>query len=186
MRNLLITIFAATLLAACASVPDKEAYLPAQGNACIAQTTAINGKSSEIRWCITSQMFQPRKYAVTIDGKSVFDGTDYTRVNFSTQAAGSIFKGRCEEHVTIIDNKTNLPVSLSLIPKTTVEACKIESTQDGRSTRFVKSEACDAHFYKDLAPLIGPVVPVENLRRCTIDLNNTRIFDGTFTTARRF
>jgi hypothetical protein len=181
-----IPVITAALLVACATTPDKAAYLPAQGSACIEQSTAVNGTPAAIRWCIASQMFQPRKYAVTLDGKSIFSGTDYTRVNFSNQTRDGLIKGHCEEHITLVDNQTSLPVMLAVIPNSTVEACKIESTQDGRSARFVKTEACDVHFYPDLAPLLGPIIPVENLRRCTIDLNNTRIFDGIFTTARRF
>ncbi len=166
MRKILPLVVATALLVACATVPDKEAYLPAQGSACIEQSTAISGKSSATRWCIASQMFQPRKYAITINGKTVFNGTDYTRVNFSTQTENGIVKGQCEEHVTLIENKTNLPVSLSLIPKSTIEACKIESTQEGRSARFVKTEACDVHFYKDLAPLIHLIT--HNFATCVL------------------
>ena len=186
MKKHTIPTVAAAILAACATVPDKEAYLPAQGVACIEQRPIINGKPSTISWCIAAQMFQPRKYVVKIDGKSVFDGTDYTRVQFTSQADAGLVSGQCEEHVTLMDNKSNAPVAIASIPPTTVASCKIGSTQNGLSTRFLKSEECDAHFYKDLAPLIGPIMPVENLRRCTLDLNSTRVFDGTFNTARRF
>jgi hypothetical protein len=72
------------------------------------------------------------------------------------------------------------------IPKTMVEACRIEAGADGLSRAFVKSEACDGPFYKDLAPMLGPVLPVETLRACRLTLNGQQVFDGQFLAERRF
>jgi hypothetical protein len=131
-------------------------------------------------------MFQPRNYTVTLDGKAIFNGTDYSSVKFTAKTEIGEVSGQCEAHVTLVESKTNLPMEFALIPKSAVASCKVGATSDGRSTRFIRTEECDKHLYKDLAPLIGPVVPVENLRRCTLDLSQSRIFDGLFTTARRF
>jgi hypothetical protein len=186
MHRHLKLFMALALISGCATVPDKEAFLPAQGAACIEQRPTLDGKPSVVVWCIASQIFQPRKYSVAVDGKTVFEGTDYTRVKFTAALDGRPVAGQCEEHVTLLDTKANAPMALAAIPKTTVDACAIGATADGRSMRFLKSEPCDVHFYKDLAALIGPIIPVENMRRCTLQVRDQRVFDGTFHTARRF
>lgn len=131
-------------------------------------------------------MFLPRKYAVTIDESSVFDGTDYQRVAFAAQATAGPVQGARDEYVSLIESTSNLPAFKAIIPSTTVAACKIGTIPKGRSTQFLKSKECDQHFYRDIGPMVGPVTPVENRSVCTLKLNGRDIFEGTFLTARRF
>lgn len=186
MRSKTILIIGTIIFSSCTSIPSREAPLPAQGSACIQQEALINSKKRKIKWCIESKVFEPRQYAVDVAGKPVFSGKDNDRVSFQAQTEWGRVVGECDEIVLLLDTEKNHAVLVEKIPKTTVDACGIKAYPDGRSQIFNKTAACDKYFYKDLAPLIGPVMPVEVMRKCYLSLEGQPIFNGTFHTERRF
>ncbi len=131
-------------------------------------------------FCIKKISFKPSKYFVSVNKELVFNGTDYTRVNFEKTTKNGHIKGECNSLIQI-QNFEDIPyVLITSLPKKLIEECKIESNSNGYALAFEKDTACDKVYYTSLSPMLGKVIPVEIARKCKVKLNNTIIFEETF------
>jgi hypothetical protein len=125
-------------------------------------------------------MFKPSQYLVQVNGKVVFEGTDYTRVAFEKQILEGKVTGGCDANVEIQDMRAGRPVAFATLPEELTSGCHILAGSNGGALPFKKDVVCDTVFYKHLGPIIGEAFPVELSRQCVVRLNSEVIFDGTF------
>jgi hypothetical protein len=147
---------------------------------CKSATTSVNNQSVITNFCIKSIVLQPSQYRVSVNGQTVFSGTDYERVDFTKPVKEGVASGSCDEIVEAQAGTPSKPVALKDLPADLVAGCHVTADAEGRSQPFNKDAACDKVFYKAMAPLLGKVIAVEVARQCTVKIGAQAVFDDRF------
>lgn len=163
-------------LAGCASSPD--AFTQADPG-CKTANAEVDGKPVSTQFCIKATVLKPSEYRVRVNDQVLFAGTDYKRVDFTKNLKEGPARVACNGVVDIqkLHGKT---VALNELPAELVAGCRITADAAGNAQPFVKDAACDEVFYKAMYPLLGPMLPVEVARQCTVTVAEQTVFDQRF------
>jgi hypothetical protein len=148
---------------------------------CQAEVRELNGSPAKAEVCIASAgMFKPNNVTASVNGKSVFSGTDYEDVVFESRYEQKSVSGGCNEMVTIMEMATMKGAPIADLPDNLVSECRITSDEDGLALPFEKDATCNKIFYSSLNPLLGKVMPAANAKRCTVLLDGVEILSKEF------
>ncbi|WEK33048.1 MAG: hypothetical protein P0Y58_12960 [Candidatus Pseudomonas phytovorans] len=163
-------------LAGCASSPDPFAQA---SPGCKTETVQVNGKPVTTEFCIKSIVLKPSDYRVTVNDQALFTGTGFKRVDYTKTLKEGETRVACDGIVDI-QKLHGSKLTLSELPPELVTGCRITADAAGHAQPFVKDVACDEVFYKAMYPLLGPMLPVEVARQCTVTVGDQTVFDQRF------
>lgn len=148
---------------------------------CQSETRKLNDSPTKVEVCIASAgMFKPNTVTASINGKSVFKGTDHEDVVFDGRYEQQSVSGGCNEMVTIMDMATMKGAPIAMLPDGLVSECRITADADGHALPFEKDATCNKTFYSALNPLIGKVMPAADAKRCRVLLGGVEVLSKEF------
>ncbi len=148
---------------------------------CQAEMRELNDSPAKVEVCIASAgMFKPNTVTASINGKSVFKGTDHEDVVFDGRYEQQSVSGGCNEMVTIMDMATMKGAPIAILPDSLVSECRITSDADGHALPFEKDATCKKTFYSALNPLLGKVMPAADAKRCRVLLDGVEVLSKEF------
>lgn len=148
---------------------------------CQAEVRELNGSPAKTEVCIVSGgMFKPNTVTASINGKSVFKGTDHEDLVFDGRYEQQSVSGGCNEMVTIMDMVTMKGAPIAMLPDGLVSECRITSDADGHALPFEKDATCNKTFYSALSPLLGKVMPTADAKRCRVMLDGVEVLSREF------
>lgn len=148
---------------------------------CQTEVRELDGSPLKVEVCIVpAGMFKPNTVTASINGKSVFKGTDHEDVVFDGRYEQQSVSGGCNEMVTIIDMATMKGAPIAILPDGLVSECRITADADGHAFPFEKDATCNKTFYSALNPLIGKVMPAADAKRCRVLLGGVEVLSKEF------